>query len=269
MVDKLASAYDLIKRVKISPEIQTDFQSFFSAEQIEELDKRILLPLKILTCPETLKPFLGCEFNQFGLSYRSPYSNTYVPELDKACNLSKSLRDIEIRANTVLEEYQMCYYSEGISSAFTKETSDRSYEVCFLIKKQTDEGEWDIAHVIEVVYEGHHKTVFKINTRLLVTINSEGFDFSASQDKQVEEVVQRADDSKIELTYMIKAIENVEAQLRREIVGFMESKIIQVTEQIRNLIPVGMRKRDFETKKAVWGELINKKNVSEEEKLSA
>lgn len=269
MVERLGAAFDLLKRVKISSEILHDFQSFFTASQIEELDKRVLLPLNVLTCPETFKPFLGCEFNQFSLAYRSPFSNSYVPALEKAPFPSKSLRDLEIRANSMIEEYEVCYYGDGIASAFSKETSDRSLEVCFLIKKQTDEGNWDISHVIEIIYEGHHKTAFKLNTRLLVNIASENCEFSANRDKQLEEIVNRFDDSRNELAYMIKLIENMESLLRKEIIGFMESRLLQVTDNIRNLLPKEMRLRDMETKKAVWSELINKKNSTEENKISS
>merc|ERR1719379_2684268 len=54
-------------------------------------------PLKVIN--DTIKdmPFVLCDYNRDGDSYRSPWSNTYFPEMD-GFKPNQELRDLEIAA---------------------------------------------------------------------------------------------------------------------------------------------------------------------------
>lgn len=51
------------------------------------------------------------EFNRDGDSFRSHISNKYFPVIDDALYPSESLRNLEVKANLVFEEYKKLYIS--------------------------------------------------------------------------------------------------------------------------------------------------------------
>jgi capping protein (actin filament) muscle Z-line, beta len=242
-MDIQTNLLDLLKRVPTSSEIQEDLLNILQPDLSEQMQKVLVKSLKVSICPETGKKYLCCDFNQFQASYRSPYSNQYVPAIDGGVP-SRSLREIEVRANTMFEEYKDSFYKNGISSVYVKETSERSYAVCFAIKKETDNGSTDALHVVDLVYDGHHKILFKLFTRLLVKVSLKGFQFYGSISKTIEEGLNRLEDSKQELTHMIKMIENIEGNLKKYTVNFIQSKSMQVSNESRHFAPENQRKRD-------------------------
>jgi len=54
----------------------------------------------------TAKFFIKSEYNRDGDSYRSPWSNQYFPKIEEALYPSNKLRDLEIKANYLFDEYR-------------------------------------------------------------------------------------------------------------------------------------------------------------------
>lgn len=52
------------------------------------------------------KYFIKSEYNRDGDSYRSPWSNQYFPKLEDALFPSPKLRDLEMKANYLFDEYR-------------------------------------------------------------------------------------------------------------------------------------------------------------------
>lgn len=264
-MDAQAILSSLFKRVHITSEVQEDLGLLLSSEPVETLQKPSISALKVLRCPESTQEYLCCDFNNHQKSYRSPYSNKYLPSIEGPVP-SKSLRDIEIRANSMFEEYKDSFYKHGISSVYIKETSERSYAVCFAVKKSTDSGSTDVSHTIDLIYDGHHKIILKLTTKFLVKVLVNGFSFQGSVCKYNEEALNRMEDSKLELAYMIKMIENMEGNLKRYTVNFIQSKSVQVCNTCRSFCPKSERERDVLLIKGIWNEQV--KGEIEEGKLN-
>ncbi len=89
----------------------------------EDLLSMIDQPLKAMTCPKTHNEFLVCDYNRDGDSFRSPWSNEYVPaisgEPSKEAFPSDSLRKVEQDLNNAMIVYRQMYYeNSGITSAY-------------------------------------------------------------------------------------------------------------------------------------------------------
>jgi len=94
-------------------------------------------PLTLAQCQETNSPFLQCEFNREGDSFRSPWSNRYQPPLEEATRLPDHLRQLEMQANERFEEYRRLYFEGGVGSVYLWPTTGSDFAGCFLIKRGT------------------------------------------------------------------------------------------------------------------------------------
>ena len=100
----------------------------------------------------TSKPFLLCDYNRDGDSYRSPWSNTYFPPLDDGILPSKALRKIEMEMNELVKFYTDMYYEGGISSVYLWENDEdegadddaevRDFAGCVCIKKDVVDNQY-------------------------------------------------------------------------------------------------------------------------------
>lgn len=98
------------------------------------------------------KPFLLCDYNRDGDSYRSPWSNTYFPPLEDGILPSPALRKIEMEMNELLKFYTEMYYEGGISSVYLWENSEeenmddnaevRDFAGCLCIKKDVVDNQY-------------------------------------------------------------------------------------------------------------------------------
>lgn len=72
-------------------------------ELTEEWLQRVDQPLKVATDPGTGRRFLVCDYNRDGDSYRSPWSNSYVPPLPEedggGFTPPAALRALEVQAS--------------------------------------------------------------------------------------------------------------------------------------------------------------------------
>lgn len=72
----------------------------------EEILQRVDQPLETQKDDSSGKLFIKSEYNRDGDSYRSPWSNKYFPPLEDALLPSEQIRDFEIKANYLFEEYR-------------------------------------------------------------------------------------------------------------------------------------------------------------------
>nr|XP_018263655.1 capping protein (actin filament) muscle Z-line, beta [Kwoniella dejecticola CBS 10117]OBR85813.1 capping protein (actin filament) muscle Z-line, beta [Kwoniella dejecticola CBS 10117] len=137
-------------------------------------------PLKILTDSEKGREFLGCDYNRDGDSFRSPWSNDYLPEATGGPVPSARLRELEISLNAAFDTYREMYFEGGTSSVYLWDLEDdpgQGKEISFagvvLLKKAdqpetTPSGSWDSLHVFECQERGRSAKYKLTSTVMLV-----------------------------------------------------------------------------------------------------
>ncbi|CAI4402493.1 BFH_collapsed_G0027140.mRNA.1.CDS.1 [Saccharomyces cerevisiae] len=125
------------------------------------------------------REYLCCDYNRDIDSFRSPWSNTYYPELSPK-DLQDSpfpsapLRKLEILANDSFDVYGDLYYEGGISSVYLWDLNEEDFNghdfagVVLFKKNQSDHSNWDSIHVFEVTTSPSSPDSF--NYRVTTTI---------------------------------------------------------------------------------------------------
>lgn len=113
---------NLNKILQIAPSLEIDL--------LESCD----VPLEVKRCPQSGKEFLCCDYNRDGDSYRSPWSNDFVPALDDGVVPSERVRKMEVRANEGFDVYRELYFEGGVSSVYFWDI-DEGFAGCVLLKK--------------------------------------------------------------------------------------------------------------------------------------
>lgn len=137
----------------------------------EDLLTSVDQPLSVREDPTSHKPFLCCDYNRDGDSYRSPHSNTYVPPIDDAPTPSKDLRSLEVILNDAVETYRELYYEGGLSSCYLWEPEAGKLAGVVLIKKELGRSVWDSVHVFEAT-EGRGEASYELTSTVLLSISS-------------------------------------------------------------------------------------------------
>lgn len=229
----------------------------------EELCQRVDCPLEIQEDKKLGKPFLRCDYNRDGDSYRSPWSNQYFPALDddeEGFKPSDGLRKLEIEANKVFDIYRHQYFEGGVSSVYMwnlDEGNDDKFAACFCIQKDAEgdkdlqgfKGTWSSVHVFEILTSGKKDEFdYKLTSTVLVSMPLQlkglgDIDLSGSITKQAQKKAQLktiGDSRQSHLEIMGPMLEDLELDLRNT----MESVYFQKTKEIIN----GIRVTDAEIK---------------------
>lgn len=125
------------------------------------------------------REYLCCDYNRDIDSFRSPWSNTYYPELSPkdlqdSAFPSAPLRKLEILANDSFDVYRDLYYEGGISSVYLWDLNEEDFNghdfagVVLFKKNQSDHSNWDSIHVFEVTTSPSSPDSF--NYRVTTTI---------------------------------------------------------------------------------------------------
>lgn len=125
------------------------------------------------------REYLCCDYNRDIDSFRSPWSNTYYPELppkdlQDSPFPSAPLRKLEILANDSFDVYRDLYYEGGISSVYLWDLNEEDFNghdfagVVLFKKNQSDHSNWDSIHVFEVTTSPSSPDSF--NYRVTTTI---------------------------------------------------------------------------------------------------
>ncbi|CAH2355038.1 F-actin-capping protein subunit beta [[Candida] railenensis] len=199
---KFDASLDLLRRLnpqKVSAHLNDICTIVNDEELTQDLLSSVDVPLESRTCPDTGKEFLCCDYNRDGDSYRSPWSNKYVPapsvnEDDPPPFPSDSLRQLETKANESFDIYRDLYYEgSGISSVYLWDTEDEetldSFAGVVLLKKQTDDksGSWDSIHVFEVIAEGSGSALYKVTSSVILDLSKTNLNLSGSLTRQLEQ----------------------------------------------------------------------------------
>lgn len=195
--DKFDASLDLLNRLdpklisKNLTDICTLIQNGDSPDQeelVQDLLSSVDTPLKVSKCDDTGKQFLCCDYNRDGDSYRSPWSNKYVPAISASDEddipppyPSNILRQLEQKANESFDVYRDLYYEGGgISSVYLWDTAEEEdtlesgFAGVVLFKKETDDGtgKWDSIHVFEVIPESASSALYKVTTSVILDLQN-------------------------------------------------------------------------------------------------
>uniref|UniRef100_A0A7S2F5N5 F-actin-capping protein subunit beta n=1 Tax=Octactis speculum TaxID=3111310 RepID=A0A7S2F5N5_9STRA len=213
-------------------------------DQTDELLQRVDQPLQEATCGQTGRPFLLCDYNRDGDSYRSPWSNQYDPPIDDGFTPSEALRQMEIDANSLYDSYRDQYYEGGTSSVYLWDLDD-GFAGCFLIKKSVEghafvsAGSWDSIHVVEVTEKGGGQATYKLTSTLLLSM---GVNKAAVGDSNLSGCMTKQKEMTCEVTAvrphttnMGTMIEDMEIELRSNMDSLYISKTREIVSSMRNM----------------------------------
>jgi len=213
----------------------------------DDLLNHVDQPLKVRKDPKTGREYILCDYNRDGDSYRSPWSNTYYPELEDGFLPTHRLRQMEIEANDVFDVYRKLYFETGQSSVYffnTDEKEEKSFGACFLIHKDVKatkgltSGWWDSIHVFEVNATKGNMFEYKLTTTVMVSMGVENekvgtVDLSGSMTQQGTQTLP-LDAEHPHIVNLGKMLEDMELKIR----NYIEAIYIQKTREVIN----GMRK---------------------------
>ncbi|WVQ78553.1 hypothetical protein IAT38_000639 [Cryptococcus sp. DSM 104549] len=145
-------------------------------------------PLKVLADSEKGREFLGCDYNRDGDSFRSPWSDNYLPEDTNGPKPSARLRQLEISLNSAFDTYREMYFEGGVSSVYLWDLEDDSgagKEMSFagvvLLKKTLTPpstapatsplGSWDSLHVFEC-HERGRSAKYKLTSTVMLVMET-------------------------------------------------------------------------------------------------
>ena len=145
-------------------------------------------------CNDDDNPFIKCEQNREGDSYRSPKSNKFFPPTDEGRYPSPKLRELEQRLNAMFRQYTKLYYSSSaISSCYCWDLGssiEEGFGVAAVIKNVIDNvqsvraGNWDSSNIVTVKF---HKDGDKLKgTYSLTTTINVGVGFKSKTSGEVE-----------------------------------------------------------------------------------
>jgi len=208
----------------------------------EDLLSSIDQPLKIAKDPDSQRPYLLCDYNRDGDSYRSPWSNTYDPPLSDGALPSERLRRLEIQANEAFDTYREMYFEGGVSSVYLWDI-DNGFAGVVLIKKAGDgsrniKGCWDAIHVVEVVEKGrtaHYKLTSTIMLWLQTSKAASGLmNLGGSMTRQIEQET-NVNDSQPHIANIGKMVEEMESKMRSGLNDIYFGKTKDIVNDLRKI----------------------------------
>lgn len=129
------------------------------------LNSRIDCRLQVLADEVTGKLFIASDFNRIMQSYRSPWSNVYIPASDEISNYyfpPEQLRRLEMTFNELLMSYCHLYYENGVASAYFSEGVDQGvfFAVIHIKKDMNDPHSkeshtWESTHSVRISSKVH------------------------------------------------------------------------------------------------------------------
>lgn len=159
----------------------------------DELYQRVDLPLKV-TKDSDGRAFVLCEYNRDADSYRSPWNNEYVPDLDNGLKPAADLRKLEKVFNGIFDVYRRQYFTEGVSSVFLwtnqdanqkQKSMNEEFHAAFLVQKDVNdigkmseesdvkwnvEGSWSSTHLVACT-KTKERNQFQYKITSVVTID--------------------------------------------------------------------------------------------------
>ena len=227
----------------------------------DELLQRIDQPLTLSPASPSSRPYILCDYNRDGDSYRSPWTNTYSPPLPDGFQPAKGLRELEVKANAIFDSYRELYFEGGVSSVYLWETSGSSasaasadktidcgggFAGCFLIKKDVagsknvKEGSWNSIHVVEVGPAVGGKATYKLTTTIMLSAKTDAAtpagatSLAGSLTRQTAQTLPVGAATGGHIPNVGRMIEDMETDMRVNMDNLYIQKTREVVAQIRN-----------------------------------
>lgn len=152
-----------------------------------------------------LMPYVLCEYNRVEESFRSPYTNEYIPKVTNGKYPPKELRNFEIDFGKLFSKYACIYYNnKAVSSVYCWELGDSiqsGFGVCASIVSQNKENILNSTNILSIKFsseeikkESHLKVHYKLDTTFSVYLKLKDKDsnykssyISSNLSKQVED----------------------------------------------------------------------------------
>ncbi|KAJ9465598.1 F-actin-capping protein subunit beta [Diplonema papillatum] len=249
---QLKAALDLVRRLPPARQTKTLAailrlvpRDDFAEELLADVDQ----PLKQKTCPTTGKPFIICEFNRDADSFRSPWSNLYVPELADGITPSEPLRALEKELNFIFAMYTKQYFGEeGLSSVYLWDTGEEGSWCCaVMIRKDVKGvGTWNSMHVITVQeYPGDSLACYQMTTSIMLRMAEKEkaasgkytFKLAGNIAKQWKQYDATFGDPKNHVENIGNYVQHYENKIRGNLPDIYFGKTMQVTSEVRSLRP--------------------------------
>ncbi|KAH0791722.1 F-actin-capping protein subunit beta [Histomonas meleagridis] len=152
MYPKVDAAHDLLRHVP-PKDIQQRLINIISLDNdlANDLLSTVDTPFSVAYDNISYKQFIKCDYNRDCDSYRSPHSNVYFPPLDEGILPSDRLREMEIKANKVFQNYRQRYYhNSGICSVYCWDLdpdNEESFGIGVFIHRSMDSELSDYTHI--------------------------------------------------------------------------------------------------------------------------
>ncbi len=221
--------------------------------------------------------FIKCEQNRYGDSYRSPYSNTYYPNITDGYFPNENLRKLEEKLNKIFKIYTKLYYNDNtIVSVYCWELGEQisdGFGVGVLIKNNISQqkglnyGIWESSNIMSVEFSGDKskklKAKYNLITSLMCSMTFEGkncgkINLSGSltrKSRSVEDINDYYDyDSHIENIGVL--IEDLETSIRNS----LEYIYVMKTKEIIDSCRMNKDIQKFGAKQLNIKEMFKKKN---------
>lgn len=221
------------------------------------LEPYVNRPFGIKRDPSCNKYFIACDYNNNGGSYRSPWSNKYIPPLkddkggeadDSLSRPSERVRHLEETFNEVFNAYKTAYYEGGVSSVYLWDLEE-GFAGAFVIRKELMEcheakkGVWESSHVLEVRESPNSNFAeFKLSStvRVEVTVGDKQTgesDLSGLITRQAESRCDRRKKASedMHLLQVGRMIEEMELSIRQSLDSFYMAKQHEVLNSVRSL----------------------------------
>ncbi|KZT57652.1 putative F-actin capping protein beta subunit [Calocera cornea HHB12733] len=228
-------------------------------EDAEELVSSVDVPLRIAKCKQTGLPYLCCDYNKDGDSYRSPHSNEYDPPLPDGTFPSAKLRKLEVSANEAFDTYREMYFEGGISSVYLWDTDPGAFAGVVLFKKLIDQpscDSWDSIHVFEALEKGRMAN-YKLTSTVMLTISVSGptegsVSLSGSMTRQQEQDLPIAS-IQTHIANTGRMIEDMELKMRNQLQDVYFGKTRDVVGELRSAVGDEEEKRRRDLAKELQG----------------
>ncbi|KAL7424164.1 F-actin-capping protein subunit beta [Cryptotrichosporon argae] len=174
---------DLLRRLPpTAVEANVDSLCDLAPEYADDLLGNVDQPLKVLRDDEAGREFLGCDYNRDGDSFRSPWSNAYLPPSQAGPSPSPRLRQLEVSLNAAFDTYREMYYEGGVASVYLWDLDDEpgakemSFAGVVLFKKSlatdaSSTGTWDSLHVFEA-HERGRSAKYKLTSTVMLVLDT-------------------------------------------------------------------------------------------------
>lgn len=162
-------------------------------ELADDLLGNVDLPLRVIRDDASGRDFLACDYNRDGESFRSPWSDEYIPPSPGAPQPSARLRQLEVSLNSAFDLYREMYYEGGISSVYLWDledtgTKDMEFAGVVCLKKselrwggrivlitalpeEVGKGSWDSVHVFECIERGR-SAKYKLTSTIILELHA-------------------------------------------------------------------------------------------------